>query len=209
MPTPSVLDAERLSVAYGEVTDEFLLGLAGIAATLVGTFIVAVFFYLDSALHRSRGAAGSTPDQYMRAGARWVLIAYSLPLFVALALAGAAPVWGAVAFSVFAAALVVATVDTTRRILKKGATRKSPALAANEVATSLAVVALAVLPWVLGGWSPSPSDFVPSLLLALAIGFTSTAMVIMSVFDAAKVSAPAPEPAAPLRGSASRPRRRP
>ena len=60
------------------VTDEFLLALAGIAATLVGTFIVAVFFYLDSALHRSRGAAGSTPDQYMRAGTRWVLIAYSL-----------------------------------------------------------------------------------------------------------------------------------
>lgn len=109
-----------------EVTDEFLLALAGIAATLVGTFIVAVFFYLDSALHRSRGAAGSTPDQYMRAGTRWVLIAYSLPLIVALALVGAEPVWAAVAFSVFAAALVVATVDTTRRIVKRGATGKSP-----------------------------------------------------------------------------------
>ncbi|MCO1660800.1 hypothetical protein [Pseudonocardia humida] len=52
------------------MTDEFLLAIAGIAATLVGTFIVAVFSYLDSALHRSRGAAGSTPDQYMRAGTR-------------------------------------------------------------------------------------------------------------------------------------------
>ncbi|WP_407317999.1 hypothetical protein UQW22_15615 [Isoptericola halotolerans] len=208
MPASRVLDVERLTVASGEVTDEFLLGLAGIAATLVGTFIVAVFFYLDSALHRSRGAAGSAPDQYMRAGARWVLIAYSLPLFVALALAGAEPVWGAVAFLVFVAALVVATVDTTRRIVKKGATRKSPALAANEICTSLAVAALAVLPWVLGGWIPSPSDFVPSMLLALAIGFTSTAMVIMSVFDAARLSAPAPEPAAPSWGSATRRRRR-
>jgi hypothetical protein len=208
MPASRVLDVERLTVASGEVTDEFLLGLAGIAATLVGTFIVAVFFYLDSALHRSRGAAGSAPDQYMRAGARWVLIAYSLPLFVALALAGAEPVWGAVAFLAFAAALVVATVDTTRRIVKKGATRKSPAMAANEICTSLAVVALAVLPWALGGWIPSPMDFVPSMLLALAIGFTSTAMVIMSVFDAAEVSAPAPEPAAPPWGLATRRRRR-
>jgi hypothetical protein len=178
-----------------EVTDEFLLGLAGIAATLVGTFIVAVFFYLDSALHRSRGAAGSTSDQYMRAGTRWVLIAYGLPLVVALALVGAEPVWATVAFLVFAAALVVATVDTTRRIVKKGANMKSPALAANEVLTSLAVVVLAVLPWIHGGWIPSPSDFVPSLLLALAIGFTSTATVIMSVFDAERVSTPAPEQA--------------
>ncbi len=110
---------------------------------------------------------------------------------------------------VLAAALVIATVDTTRRIVKKGAMRKPPAIATNEVCTSLAVAALAVLPWVRGGWIPSPSDFVPSLLLALAIGFTSTATVTMSVFDAAKVSSRAPEPAAPLRGSTTRRRRRP
>lgn len=188
----------------GEVTDEVLLGLAGIAATLVGTFIVAVFFYLDSALHRSRDVGRSTSGQYMRAGTRWVLIAYSLPLFVALALVGAEPFWATVAFLVCTAALVVATVDTTRRIVKKGAARRSPALAANEICTSLAVVPLAVLPWILGGWTPSPGDFVPSLLLALAIGFTSTATVIMSVFDAGSMPAPAPDPAAPPRRSATR-----
>ncbi len=175
-----------------EVTDEFLLGLAGIAATLVGTFIVAVFFYLDSALHRSRGAAGSASDRYMRAGTRWVLTAYGLPLVVALTLAGVEPVWATGVFVVCATALVVATVDTTRRVVRRGATRRSPALAANEICTSLAVVVLAVLPWVLGGRAPSPSDFVPSLLLALAIGFTSTAAVIMAVFDAEAVPSPAP-----------------
>lgn len=174
-----------------EVTDEFLLGLAGIAATLVGTFIVAVFFYLDSALHRSREVAGGTADQYMRSGTRWVLIAYSLPLFVAVAMVGAAPSGAAaVTFAVLAATLVVATVDTTRRIVKKGATGKSRALAANEICTSLAVLVLAVLPWILGGWIPSRSDYVPSLLLALVIGFTSTATVIMAVFDAEKTTGP-------------------
>ena len=184
-----------------EPTDEFLLAIAGIAATLVGTFIVAVFFYLDSALHRARGAAGSTADQYMRAGARWVLITYSLPLIVALALVGGGPVWAAVTFLGFAAALVVATVDTSRRITKRGATRRSLALAANEILTSLAVVVLVVLPWILGGWVPSPGDFVPSLLLSLAIGFTSTTTVTMSVFDAEHVPAPTSEPAAPSRRS--------
>jgi hypothetical protein len=174
-----------------DVTDVFLLALAGIAATLVGMFMLAVFFYLDSALHRARGAAGSTADQYMRAGARWVLTAYSLPLIVALALVGVGPVWAAVAFLVLAAALVAATVDTSRRIVREGATRKSLALAVNEVLSSLAVVTLVVLPWVLGGWIPSRSDFVPSLLLALVVGFTSTATVIMSVFDAGETPAPA------------------
>ena len=100
------------------------------------------------------------------------------------------------------------TVDASRRIVNKGATRRSLALAANEILTSLAVVALVVLPWILGGWIPSPSDFVPSLLLALTIGFTSTATVIMWVFDAEEMSAPPPEPTAPSRRSAARPRRR-
>ncbi|MGC5617664.1 hypothetical protein [Georgenia sp. Z1491] len=189
-------------------SDEFLLALASIAATLVGTFIVAVFFYLDSALHRARGAAGSSPDRYIRAGTRWVLIAYSLPLIVPLALVGAEPVWATVTCVVCAAALVIATVDTSRRIVKKGATRRSLALAANEIVTSLAVVALVVLPWILGGWIPSPSDLVPSLLLALAIGFTSTAAVIMSVVDAGETSTPASQPTALSRRSATRRRRR-
>jgi len=190
----------------GEVSDEFLLAIAGIAATLVGTFIVAVFFYLDSALHRSRGAAGSPLDQYMRAGTRWVLIAYSLPLFVTLALVGADPVWAAVTFVAVAAALMVATVDTTRRIAKKGAKSKSGTLAANEICTSLVVVALAILPWIHGGWIPSRAEYVASLLLALAIGFTSTSAVIMSVFDAERLSA-APEPAMEPHRPATHPRR--
>lgn len=184
-----------------EATDEFLLGLAGIAATLVGTFLVAVFFYLDSGLHRARGGADNA-DEYMRAAARWVLIAYSLPLTVALALAGAEGVGSTVAFVVCAAALVVATIDTSRRISRTGVARRSLALATNEILTSLTVVAVVALPWVLGGWTPSSGEFVPSLLLSLAMGFTSTAAVTMSLFDAEEVSAPAPASATPSQRSA-------
>ena len=36
------------------------------------------------------------------------------------------------------------------------------------------------LPWVIGGWVPSPGAFVPSLLLLLATGFSSTAALIMA-----------------------------
>lgn len=59
----------------------------------------------------------------------------------------------------------------------------SLALATNEWATSAAVVVLVALPWVLGGWAPDATAFIPSLLLAVAAGFTSTAALVMSLFD--------------------------
>ena len=59
--------------------DEFLLALAGVSATLLGTFIVGVFFYIDSNLHR-RLSASESADLYARSGIRWVFTAYALPL---------------------------------------------------------------------------------------------------------------------------------
>ena len=49
--------------------DELLLGVAGVSATLLGTFIVGVFFYIDSDLHR-RISASESADLYVRSGMR-------------------------------------------------------------------------------------------------------------------------------------------
>jgi hypothetical protein len=166
-----------------EIGAEFLLGLAGVSATLVGTFLVGVFFYIDSDLHR-RLAASEAADRYLRSGFRWVFIAYSLPVMVPLALASMDPLWGTLVFIVLGAILVLASIDTGRRILMEGGSGMSRARVINEWLTSAAVVVIVVLPWVLGGWVPPPSAFVPSLLLALATGFTSTASLVMSQFDA-------------------------
>ena len=166
-----------------EIGAEFLLGLAGVSATLVGTFLVGVFFYIDTDLHR-RLATSEAADMYLRSGFRWVFIAYSLPVMVPLALAALDPLWGTLVFIVLGAVLVLASVDTGRRILMEGGSGMSRALVINEWLTSAAVVVIVVLPWVLGGWIPSPSAFVPSLLIALAVGFTSTAAVVMALFDA-------------------------
>ena len=38
--------------------NDFLLGLAGVSGTMLGTFIVGVFFYIDSEMHRRLAAAG-------------------------------------------------------------------------------------------------------------------------------------------------------
>jgi hypothetical protein len=162
---------------------EFLLGLAGVSATLLGTFIVGVFFYIDSDLHR-RLSVSESADLYVRSGMRWVFTAYALPLFVALALAALDPLWGTLAFILLGIMLLVMSVDTGRRIVMKGGSGASKAVVVNEWVTSAAVLTALVLPWVLGGWVPEPSAFVPSLLLVLGAGFASTAALVMGEFDA-------------------------
>src|SRR3546814_14767431 len=101
----------------------------------------------------------------MRAGARWVLLAYSLPLIVALALVGAEPIWAVGAFLAFAGALAVATVDTSRRIAKRGAARRSLPLAVHEILTPLARVPLVLLPSVPRRCLPPSSHLSPPPLL--------------------------------------------
>jgi len=171
--------------------NEFLLGVAGIAATLIGTFIVGVFFYIDTDLHR-RMMSSDAADRYVRSGVRWVFTVYASPLFVALALAAFEPIWGALTFIVLNAMLLLSTVDTGRRMLTPGGSGGSTALLVNHWASTAAVVALIVLPWVLGGWVPPATAFIPSMLIALAAGFASTSALIMSQFDGTAMIEPGP-----------------
>ena len=163
--------------------NDFLLGLAGVSGTMLGTFIVGVFFYIDSEMHR-RLAASEAADRYDRSSIRWVFTAYSIPLLVPLALASLDALWGALSFIALGILLVAMTVETARRILARGGAGSSRSLVVNEWASSLGIVIAMVLPWTLGGWVPAPDDFVPSLLILLACGFASTAALVMTQFDA-------------------------
>ncbi|MFF0154841.1 hypothetical protein [Micromonospora sp. NPDC005203] len=163
-----------------EVDEEFLVGLAEIAATLFGTFLVGVFFYLDSGQRRARQSGA---DRYVRSGVRGVFLLTGLPLVVPLALANLDPIWGALVFAVISALLVAASADSAFRILRNRESCKSIALAVNEVISGLAALLIAVTPWVLGGWIPPPSAFVPSLVLALGCGFLSTVALVMTLFE--------------------------
>ena len=164
------------------VGEEFLLGVAGITATLMGTFLVGVFFYLDSGLHRVRRDQVAA-DRYMRSGIRAVFVLYAIPLIVPLVLVSFEAIWAALVFIVFSALLLAVSLDAANRLLRSRGVGMSRALVLNEVIADVASVAVITLPWVLGGWVPPPSAFIPSLLLALGAGFISTTTLVLTLYD--------------------------
>jgi hypothetical protein len=163
-------------------SSDFLLGVAGVAATLIGTFIVGVFFYLDTDLHRMMMSSDAA-DHYLRSSVRWVFAVYALPLFVALNLAVFEPIWGAVTFIAISVIVILSTVDTGRRMLRRRGAGESIGLVVNQWACSAAVVVVVALPWIIGGWVPPAEAFIPSIVLALAAAFASTVALIMKQFD--------------------------
>ena len=110
---------------------DFLLAITGVAGTLLGTFIVGVFFYLDLAHYRASASEATPKDRYMRAAVRWVFVAYSIPLLLPLVLVFADPLWGALTFVVLSTMLLAATVGTVRRIVTRGGAGSSFPLILN------------------------------------------------------------------------------
>lgn len=160
---------------------EFLLTVSGVSATLLGTFIVGVFFYLDLSHYRSATSTTIPIDRYMRVAVRWVFVAYSLPLLLPLVLVFAEPIWGALTFLALIAMLLAATVGTVRQVLTRGGAGSSMPLILNEWITTVAV------------------------LIAFAASFASTAALVISEFDST-IALPRPREEAPR--SRRGPRRR-
>jgi hypothetical protein len=164
-----------------QISDAFLLTLAEVSASLVGLFLVGIFFYVESGLRQSHGRAAF--QQYLRAGTRITLIVYAIPIGLSFALVALEPVWVRLLFVVLSVLLVAANVDSVARVRGVTGATRSRALLLNEVVTTIMTVTLIVLPWALGGLQPSRGDFVWSILLAFAAGFLSIAATVISAFD--------------------------
>lgn len=180
-----------------QVTDELLLHLAEISATLIGLFLVGVFFYVESGLRRWDDAR-TVFEPYLRAGTRIVLILYAIPLWLSLTMIMLAPVWARLLLVVLSLVLVAANVDTVARIRAVTRATRSIALLINEVVSTIAVLALIVIPWALGGMRPNREELIWAVVLSLASGFLSTCALVMSAFDIAHTQAsdaPTREPA--------------
>jgi hypothetical protein len=172
-----------------EVSDAFLLTIAEVSATLLGLFVVGVFFYVDRGyrqLSESHDVAA-----YIRAGTRIVLVLYAIPLGLSLTLIVLEPIWTRLLFALLSLVLVAANLDTAVRIRPFVKVVGSPSFSLNEVGGTVGVLALVVIPWLLGGLHPSREDFTWAIFLSLLVGFFSTSTVLLSVFDIIRLEAAA------------------
>jgi hypothetical protein len=164
------------------VTDAFLLQVAEVSATLLGLFLVGVFFFAETGFRRLHGREVVQP--YFRAGTRIVLLLLALPLGLSLTLVTLEMDWNRVLFAIISVLLLAANADTLRRISAvAGVSGRASALVLNELLGTAAVLALVVIPWALGGLDPSREDLTWSILLSLGAGFVSASAVVLSVFD--------------------------
>jgi hypothetical protein len=131
--------------ALEPVSDSFLLNLAEVSATLIGLFLVGVFFYVETGFRRLEHVRG-VMEPYVRAGTRIVLILYALPLGLSLTLVVLGPNWNRVLFALFSLMLLAANIDTFMRIWVVARVTGSTVLLVNEVLGTVAVLFLVVLP---------------------------------------------------------------
>src|SRR5918996_5184939 len=161
---------------------------AEVSATLIGLFLVGVFFYIETRLRRA-DRARATSEPYLRAGTRITLIVFAIPLGLSLALVALEPAWGRLLFLVLSLLLIAANVDSAVRVRGVAKVAGSMALLVNEVVTSVLALALVALPWVLGGLRPTREDLTLAIILAFAAGLLSIGATVMSAFDIARLEA--------------------
>jgi len=168
-----------------QISDAFLLNMAEVSATLIGLFLVGVFFTSRRAF--AGGTMRDAFEPYLRAGTRITLIVFAIPLGLSLTLVALEPFWARVLFALLSVMLLAANVDSAVRIRGVARVTGSTALLVNEAVTSAVALVLVVTPWVLGGLRPSREDLTWAILLSFAAGFSSIGATVMSAFDIARI----------------------
>lgn len=171
-----------------QVSDGFLLNMAEVSASLIGLFLVGVFFYVEFGLRRT-GPTREVFERYLRSGTRITLIVFAIPLGVSLSLVALELAWSRALFALLSLLLAVGGADSAARVRGVARATGSNTLLVNEVLTTVLGAVLIVLPWALGGLHPTWEDLTWSILLAFAAGLTSIAAIVISAFDVARLEA--------------------
>jgi hypothetical protein len=168
-----------------QVSNAFLLNMAEVSATLIGLFLVGVFFYVESGFRRF-DRARERFEPYLRSGTRITMIVFAISLGLSLALVALTLPWARTLFAVLSLVLIAANIDSAVRVRGVKKATGSTALLVNEVVTSMMVLVLIVTPWALGGLHPTRGDLTWAIVLAFAAGFLSISATVMSAFDIAR-----------------------
>jgi hypothetical protein len=173
-----------------EVTDEFLLAVAQIAATLIGLLLLGGFFYLETGLSRAK-TVGPAGERVLRATVKLTLVLYTLVLVLALGLVVLRPGWSLAAFVLVALWLVRAELEWTARYRELRAVVPIPR-ESTWLVWGVTAVVLAV-PWVTGDPVPGREAMTWSLLLAGGLALQSTAGLLLTTFDLTRLEEAAQE----------------
>lgn len=189
------------------VPDSFLIAVAEISAALIGLFLVGMIFYIQTGfdrLERSRPVV----EPYFRAATLITFISFAIPLGVSLTLVSLPIVWSRLLYLALVVGLIVVDVSTVRAVRRSYRVTGLRLLVMMEVVGTAMVALMIILPLATGGLSPERDDLVPGILLSLAIGFLSTCVLVLTLFDIARFERadppqqrPASVPSAPQRRS--------
>ena len=166
------------------VSDAFLLEVAGIAASLLGFFVVGVFFFVQRGMFPK---AAEHAQRYMQAATGSIIVLYGMILALSLALVAVPTSWVAVMYLGFSALLLwsVARTNSAIRHLHRalGIRLMSP------LAMWSATAAIAGVPWVLGGVAPTRAHLAWAIGVIGVFAFTSSASLVLSAFDISSLEA--------------------
>jgi hypothetical protein len=171
-----------------QVSDAFLLNMAEVSASLIGLFLVGVFFYVETGLRRA-GRARDAFEPYLRSGTRITLVAFSFPIGLSLALVALELAWARALYALLSLLLFVAGIDSALRVRGVAKAMGSTSMLVLEIVTTAMSVTIIVLPWALGGLRPTREDLTWAILLSFAAGFLSIGATVMSAFDVARLEA--------------------
>lgn len=168
------------------ISDSFLLTVAEISAGLTGLFLVGMIFYIQSGYDRHERSR-VVVEPYFRAATTITFILYAIPLGVSLTLVALPIVWSRLLYIALILGLVVvdvSTVSTVRAVMRVTGLKL---LGMIEIVGTVVVIFLVVLPLATGGLSPGRDDFVPSILLSMGIAFLGTCVLVLTLFDIARL----------------------
>jgi len=164
------------------VSDAVLLEVAGISATLLGFFVVGVFFFVQ------RGAFPQAPHEarsYLRAVTGTVLLLHGATLFLSIALVAFSLTWASVLYVMASLALVWSVARTS--LVVRHLHRVLDVRVMWQTAMWAATGAVVGLPWILGGLKPSRVDLSAGVLAAVVLAFASSANLVLSAYDISRL----------------------
>lgn len=168
------------------VSDPFLLQLAAITASLLGFFVVGVFFYVQRGLFPS---AATAAQRYLQATTRTVIVLYGMALSVSLGLVVFEPQWAALLYLCVSIVLLWSVIGTSvaiGRLHRALEIRVMP-----QIPMWLSAIAIVIAPWVIGGTNPSREHLTAAILMLGVFAFASSASLVLSTFDISRLEASA------------------